>query len=72
MSPALILKLIKYGKLILKNKDKIKKYAKPVAKSLIIGGAMAYMFNWMYELEMKMIKIERDAMLDVPEKDGMP
>ena len=71
MSPALILKLIKYGKLILKNRDKIAKYAKPVAKGVIIGGALAYMYKWMYDLEMKMIKLERDG-LNLPEKDGMP
>lgn len=72
MNPLLILKLIKYGKAILKHKDTIKKYAKPIAKGLIVGGLVSYTFNWMWEIEQKLIKLERDAYFDIPEIDGMP
>jgi hypothetical protein len=72
MSPALILKLIRIGKSILKHKDTIKKYAKPVAKGVIIGGLVTFTLNWMWGLEQKIIKLERNARFDIPEIDGMP
>ena len=47
------------------NLNKIKKIdPKTLVQLATIGGLLAFTFNWLYDLEMKIIRLERDANFD--------
>jgi hypothetical protein len=53
---------IKYGKLLFK-------HGKPVVKWLVISGVIAFTFKWLWDIEQKLLHLERDIYYNLPEHD---
>lgn len=63
MKTELILAAIKCAKVMVK-------YGKPAAKGLIVGGVVALTFKWLWDMEQKIIRLERDAYFDIQDPDN--
>jgi hypothetical protein len=50
----------------------INKYGKPILKALLISSVVSFTFKWLWDLETKMIHLERDIYYNLPEHNDKP
>lgn len=64
-----LLSIANYG---LQHKQQIITFGKKVGKAVLISSVVAFTFRWLYELELKVIHLERDIYYNLPEHNDKP